>query len=113
MRVSDIETRFGFESITAVQADAEFSGGYTSDLLSDVMANAKEGQVLVTIQAHKNSIAVATLIGLPAIIICNSRPVPEDMIEAAGRESIALFKTAKTQFEVSGLLYQVAGSETV
>ncbi|HON89165.1 MAG TPA: hypothetical protein P5519_07765 [Spirochaetia bacterium] len=98
--------RFDFEQVVVTNADRTITGGYTSDLLSDVMANAQEGQVLITIQAHKNSIAVATLIGMPAIIICNTRPVPEDMIEAAEKESIALFRTQKNQFEVSGILYQ-------
>jgi len=47
--------------------DTQVSGVYTSDLLSDVMAHAKDGQALVTIQAHKNTVAVATLVGLPLI----------------------------------------------
>ena len=39
--------------------DLEIQNGYTSDLLSDVMGNAPEDSVLITIQAHKNTIAVA------------------------------------------------------
>lgn len=106
MKIQDIMEKQDFEQVVVVNSDRAITGGYTSDLLSDVMANAQEGQILITIQAHKNSIAVATLIGMPAIIICNNRPVPEDMIEAAEKESIALFRTQKNQFEVSGILYQ-------
>lgn len=106
MKIQDIKVRFDFEQVVKGNSDRAITGGYTSDLLSDVMANAQEGQVLITIQAHKNSIAVATLIGMPAIIICNNRPIPEDMIEAAEKESIALFRTQKNQFEVSGIVYQ-------
>lgn len=106
MKIQDIMERFDFEKIVAANSDRAISGGYTSDLLSDVMANAQEGQVLITIQAHKNSIAVATLIGMPAIIICNNRPIPDDMIETAEKESIALFRSQKNQFEVSGILYK-------
>ena len=56
MKISDLET-LGFTCLQDEFEDAELAGGYTSDLLSDVMANLKEGQVLITIQAHKNTIA--------------------------------------------------------
>lgn len=87
------------------KTEKEIAGGYTSDLLSDVMAHAKTGEVLVTIQAHKNTLAVASLVGAPAIILCNNRPIPENMVEAAEQEDISLFRTSLTQFEVSGRLW--------
>ena len=85
--------------------DAELSGAYTSDLLSDVMANAKDGGALITIQAHKNTVAVATLVNISVIIICNSRPLPDDMLEAAKEEGIAVFLTKENQYTVSGKLF--------
>jgi serine kinase of HPr protein (carbohydrate metabolism regulator) len=85
--------------------DTPLTGAYTSDLLSDVMANAKEGGALITIQAHKNTVAVATLVNVTVIIICNTRPIPEDMIEAAKEEGIAVIRTGENQFTVSGRLY--------
>jgi hypothetical protein len=87
--------------------DADIAGAYTSDLLSDVMANAKDGGALITIQAHKNSVAVATLVNISAIIICNSRPIPEDMLSAAKDEGIAVLLTGENQFTVSGKLYKL------
>jgi len=80
-------------------------GGYTSDLLSDVMSKAKEGYVLITIQAHKNTVAVASMMGICAVVLCNDRPVPDEMVEAAKGEGIPLFRTSETQFESSGRLY--------
>ena len=41
--------------------DREIKGGYVSDLLSDVMGFAQEGNVWVTLQTHKNVIAIASL----------------------------------------------------
>ena len=87
--------------------DTDLSGAYTSDLLSDVMANAKDGGALITIQAHKNTVAVATLVNISVIIICNSRPVPEDMLAAAKDEEIAILLTKENQFTVSGKLYRL------
>jgi hypothetical protein len=89
--------------------DVPLAGAYTSDLLSDVMANAREGGALITIQAHKNTVAVATLVNISVIIVCNSRPIPEDMLEAARGEGIAVIRTKENQFAVSGKLYQLLG----
>ena len=85
--------------------DTELSGAYTSDLLSDVMANAKDGGALITIQAHKNTVAVATLVNITVIIVCNSRPIPDDMIAAARDEGIAIILTKENQYRVSGRLF--------
>jgi hypothetical protein len=86
--------------------DQPMTGAYTSDLLSDVIANAKEGGALITIQAHKNTVAVATLVNISVIILCNNRPVQdEDMLAAAKDERIAVIRTKENQFTVSGKLY--------
>ena len=83
--------------------DAPLTGAYTSDLLSDVMANAKEGGALITIQAHKNTVAVATLANISAIILCNNRHVQDnEMLEAAKEEGIAVMRSRENQFIVSG-----------
>ncbi len=109
MRVSELQGALGLEVLQGGYEDRELSGGYTSDLLSDVMANAKADGILVTIQAHKNAIAVASLVGIAAVLVCNGRPAPEDMIDAARAEGIAVFRTAMSQFEASGRLYGALG----
>ena len=55
------------------ELEHEVTGGYASDLLSDVMANSKPGNIWITIQIHPNIIAVATLKELTGIIISNGR----------------------------------------
>ena len=87
--------------------DVKLNGAYTSDLLSDVIANAKDADALITIQAHKNTVAVATLVNINCIIICNKRPLPEDMLKAAGDEGIAVLHTEENQFTVSGKLWEI------
>jgi hypothetical protein len=109
MRTSDLAKALGLSILQGTYEDREISGGYTSDLLSDVMANAKADGVLVTIQAHKNSVAVASLVGLAAIVVCNDRPVPDDMVEAARAEGVALFRSSTSQFDVSGRLWTALG----
>ena len=106
MTVRTVIEKLGFQEVQAEFEDRELASAYTSDLLSDVMANAGDADILITIQAHKNTVAVATLIGVAAIIVCNNRPIPEDMIEAARSEQIGILVTNHDQFTVSGLIYQ-------
>ncbi len=105
MTVSQLPELLGLKTVQGTYTDKELKGAYTSDLLSDVMGNAPEESVLITIQAHKNTVAVATLKDMGAIIICNNRPVPDDMTAAAADEHIAVFVSAENQFTVSGKLY--------
>ena len=109
MRISDLGKLEGFVCLQGEYEDAELSAGYTSDLLSDVMANAGEGSVLITIQAHKNTIAVASLTGIVAIVFGNNRSVGDDVLAAAEREGIAVFRTAANQFESSATIAQHLG----
>ena len=100
MKVSEL-TDLGFTCLQDQYEDADLTGGYTSDLLSDVMANLEEGQALITIQAHKNTIAVSSLSEAAAIIFCHGRTAPLDVLEAAADEGIALFNTPDNQFEAT------------
>ena len=101
MRLADLIAKTGYSVISEGNNDAEVKSGYTGDLLSDVMANATSDSALITIQAHKNTIAVATLAGIRVIVICNERTVPDDMKQAADGENVAIISTKKNQFLVS------------
>jgi serine kinase of HPr protein (carbohydrate metabolism regulator) len=105
MKIGELAEKLGLEIIQGKFEDTEILGGYTSDLLSDVMAHSSAGEVLITIQAHKNAVAVATLAGITAVVIANNRPVQQDMITAAEEEGIALFRSRENQFVLSGRLY--------
>jgi hypothetical protein len=105
MTIREAAAALGAEICQGEFNDSDLTGAYTSDLLSDVMANAKEGGALITIQAHKNTVAVATLVNITVIVVCNSRPLPEDMLEAARDEGIAVIRTRENQFTVSGKLW--------
>jgi hypothetical protein len=109
MKISDLASMEQFTCLQAEYEDKEITSGYTSDLLSDVMGNAEEGSVLITIQAHKNTVAVASLVGIAAIIICNNRPLPGDMLAASADEGIAVFQTSENQFKASALIAQHLG----
>lgn len=105
MTISQLAERISLRVVQERFEDRQVGGAYTSDLLSDVMANAAEADLLITIQSHANTVAVASLVGAAAILICNDRPVPEDMIAAAAREEIAILLSSENQFTLSGRIY--------
>ena len=107
MTILEIASALNTEIIQDKFEDRLLSSAYTSDLLSDVISNAHEGGALITIQAHKNTVAVATLANISVIIICNSRPIPDDMLDAARDEEIAILLSKENQFIVSGKLYKL------
>ncbi len=109
MRIGELAKLLDADCIQDRYENREVTSGYTSDLLSDVMANARVSSVLITIQAHRNTVAVATLTEIGAIVVCNNRPVPDDMVDAAREEGIALFRTGRNQFVTSGVLFDALG----
>lgn len=89
--------------------DNEISGGYVSDLLSDVMGFAKDGQVWVTLQTHKNIMAIASLKDLAAVIIVKGFEPEEDTVEVSNDEGIPILGSKEQTFELSGKIYNLIG----
>lgn len=81
--------------------ETSIKAGYTSDLLSDVIGFCPDEAVLITVQCHKNTVAVASLAGIEAVIFCSKRKPDAETVLAAQEEEIALFTTKNNQFEVS------------
>lgn len=112
MKLKEVVEKLGLKLITAEEKlDEEVSGGYSSDLLSDVMANSREGNLWITLQTHQNIIAVAKLKDLAGIIIVNSRKPEEETLKKAKEEKIPLLLTDETTFTISGRLYRLIGSK--
>jgi hypothetical protein len=85
--------------------DREVTGGYASDLLSDVIANSKPGNIWITLQIHVNIVAVASLKELAGIVIVSDRTPQEDTLEKAESEGIPVMVSRLPAFELVGRLY--------
>ncbi len=85
----------------------DVTGAYISDLLSDVMANSKEGNVWITLQTHINIVAVASMKSLNGIIIVGGRNPQNETINKAETENITIMTTPLPAFEVAGRIYQM------
>ncbi len=85
----------------------EVTGGYVGDLLSDVMANSKEGNLWITRQTHQNIIAVASLKELAGIVLVQGQEPEEDTLEKASKEGMPILVTELYAFEAAGKLYNL------
>lgn len=96
------------------QLDTEVKGGYASDLLSDVIAGAKDGDVWITLQIHQNIVAVAFLNNLAGIIIVGGREPDPQTIEKADDQDVVVMVSSLPAYELAGRLYEMGirrGSE--
>lgn len=108
MKVKDIMDALPVKLLTPeAPLDGEVAGGYASDLLSNVMGQAQPGMVWVTMQGHQNVAAVASLIGVAAVIVAGDSPVAEDTLSKAALNEVVIFSTELSAFETIGRLYEM------
>lgn len=87
--------------------DTEVTAGYASDLLSCVMAKARQGNVWVTLQSHLNIVAVASLLQLAGIIVTEGMSPDAATLKKANEEGIPILTTSQTTFTVVGRLAEL------
>lgn len=108
MTLNEIIKELNLEVRTETSAlDREVTGGYVGDLLSDVMANAREGNLWITIQRHQNVIAVASLKELSGIILVNNKEPEEETLKKGEQEGVPILATELPAFEIAGRLYNL------
>lgn len=83
------------------------TGGYSSDLLSCVMAGAKKGHIWTTLQAHLNIVAVAALNEVAAIIITENSQPDAASIHKANQQGVILLSTHESTYEINGKLWEL------
>ena len=86
-------------------AHRKITGGYVTDLLSDVIAHAQDGDVWITLQKHSNIVAVAHLKTLAAIVIVGGRSPEPDTIARAAEERVPIITTPLDAFDAVGVLH--------
>lgn len=91
--------------------EREVTGGYASDMLSDVLANSREGSVWITMQTHANVLAVASAKDLAAIIIVNDRKPDAETLTKAEQKKIPILMSQLSTYTVVGRLYTLGLSK--
>jgi len=85
----------------------DVKGGFAGDLLSDVIANCKEGDLWITRQIHQNIIAVASLRDLSGIVLVQGNEPAPDTLEKAASKGIPILVTDLSAFETAGRIYNL------
>jgi len=108
MKVKDVAEKLSLKIFSAPEGlNRDVTGGYTSDLLSDVMGHAQEGHIWITLQTHKNIMAVASLKDIAAIILVKGFTPEPETIELSQLEGIPVLGSSSEAFELSGKLYEM------
>lgn len=108
MTLATIARELGLELLNkGIDLERGVSGGYVSDLLSDVMGNAKEGEIWITLQAHANVVAIASLKELAAIVLVNGITPQPAVLQKASEEDIPVLSSSEGTFATAGKLFEL------
>ncbi len=108
MKIADLVSKLNLTVFSGGKGlSRKVKGGYASDLLSDVMGNAKEGQVWITLQTHKNVMAVASLKDLAGIILVKGAIPEHETIIKSDEEDIPVLGTDDETFIIAGEIYNL------
>jgi len=110
MNLKDLAERLSLSVLQPLgNFDVTVTGGYTGDLLSDVMGNAKERNIWITCQTHENIVAVARLKNLAAIILVNGRKPEDSALGKARDERVIILSTPESAFAITAALADLFG----
>ena len=106
MKLQDIVRKLDLEVVSGEKnLDREVTRGYSSDLMSDVIANTGKDDLWVTLQTHINIVAVASMKELAAIVLINGRRPERETLNRAVQEEVTILVSSLPSFEVIGRLY--------
>ena len=108
MKVKELVEKLNLKVLSGEKGlDREIDGCYISDLLSDVMGNAMEGNIWITLQTHKNVMAVASLKEMSFIILVKNLMPNDETIEQSNDEDLPILQTNLPTYEIAGLVYNL------
>ena len=88
-----------FTPVVIADDSREIDGAYCGDLLSWVMGKAEENNAFVTIMTNVNVLAVASLINMSVVIVCENAQLSEEFVAAAEEKGINVLKSSLPAFE--------------
>jgi serine kinase of HPr protein (carbohydrate metabolism regulator) len=105
MNTSELVQRLGLKTFND-QGNKEIRGVYISDMVSDIIG-IKEGNLLVTLQTHKNLIAAANLVDVAAVVFARGKTPPEDVVALANRAKIRLLGYDEDTWSLAKKLFEL------
>ncbi|MDC1105519.1 hypothetical protein OAT16_02365 [Prolixibacteraceae bacterium] len=86
--------------------DPEIKELIITDLMSHAMAQGDCGMLFITIQAHRNVLAVALLKEFAAIVIPYDLAIPENLLLEANKREMPIYSSSLSTYELVGRIYE-------
>jgi predicted transcriptional regulator len=99
-KILDAEVLVGADKL-----DMDVHTAFAADLMSDVLAFADSGCLLLTGLTNPQVIRTADVLDIAAIILVRGKRPPPETIRAAAEKKIPLLSTKYIMFESAGRLY--------
>jgi predicted transcriptional regulator len=87
------------------QLNMEVGTAFSADLLSDVLAFAKAGSLLLTGLTNPQIVRTASILDIAAIILVRGKIAPDETLRMADELEIPMLSTRYILFETSGRLF--------
>ena len=106
MTLLEIKEALDAECLTCEESlQDDVFAGISSDLMSDVLAFAKEKVVLLTGLVNTQVIRAAETMGIKAVVFVRGKSPTPDMIALARSKGLVLMNTGHPLYVAAGLLY--------
>lgn len=107
MKLKDIQILLQADLVWGTDEHLEktIESACSSDLMSDVLAFGKPGQILLTGLTNAQSVRTADIIGAKAIVYVRGKKPDEECLEQAAAKGIPVFSTHCMMYEACGILY--------
>ncbi|MGB4209345.1 MAG: DRTGG domain-containing protein [Thermovirgaceae bacterium] len=90
----------------ALDLDVDLQTAFAADLMSDVLALARPGTLMITGLTNIQIMRTASVVDTPAVVFVRGKRPPKETIDLAEKLGIPSIITSKTMFEACGLLFQ-------
>ncbi|MBR6743415.1 MAG: hypothetical protein IKL94_02855 [Clostridia bacterium] len=98
--ILDAEVIFGQEFL-----NRETTSAFGSDMMSDVLAFAREKSVLLTGLVNPQAIRTALMLDMPCVVFVRAKKLTDEVVALAKESGIAVLSTKFRMFETCGKLY--------
>lgn len=108
MLVSEVIEKLGLTVFSGQEKlEIEVTGGFISDMLSDVMAQAKKGSLWVTNQTHENVLAIVFFKSLAGVILPGGLELDKAAALKAKEKNLPVLLSQSSAFQIVGQLYNL------
>jgi len=98
----DAEVLYGRDLLDGLEVET----AYGADLMSDVLAFAKPGSLLLTGLTNVQIIRTAQMLDIPAVVFVRGKKPQKEAVELAAKLKMPVLLCHKSMFEVCGILYR-------